>query len=53
VRRKIEGQLRKLPSPVIDEDPGWTEEDFARARGPESLPPELLAAFPKTRVRRR
>ncbi len=34
-----------------DENPEWTEADFARAKGPESLPPEVLAAFPNTRVR--
>jgi uncharacterized protein (DUF4415 family) len=35
--------------PIDDEDnPEWTEEDFARAQGPESLPPEVLAAFPRT-----
>jgi uncharacterized protein (DUF4415 family) len=36
---------------VDNENPEWTEADFARAKGPESLPPEVLAAFPKTRVR--
>ena len=34
-----------------DENPEWTEEDFARAKGPESLPPALLTAFPKTKAR--
>jgi uncharacterized protein (DUF4415 family) len=34
-----------------DENPEWTEADFARAEGPESLPSEVLAAFPKTRRR--
>lgn len=34
-----------------EENPEWTEADFARARGPETLPPEVLAAFPRTRVR--
>jgi uncharacterized protein (DUF4415 family) len=33
------------------ENPEWTDQDFARAVGPESLPPEVLAAFPRTRVR--
>lgn len=33
------------------ENPEWTTEDFARAVGSENLPPEVLAAFPKTRVR--
>ena len=37
---------------VIDDDnPEWTEEDFARALGPEYLPPEVLAHFPKTLAR--
>uniref|UniRef100_E6VHL3 BrnA antitoxin family protein n=1 Tax=Rhodopseudomonas palustris (strain DX-1) TaxID=652103 RepID=E6VHL3_RHOPX len=33
--------------PVFDDDnPEWTEEDFARARPPEEvLPPEILAQF--------
>ena len=31
---------------VFDEDnPEWTEEDFARARPASELPPRLLAAF--------
>ncbi len=38
--------------PKIDpENPEWTEADFAAARGPESLPPHVLAAFPKTKLR--
>ena len=33
--------------PEIDPDnPEWTEADFAAAKGPEALPPRLLAAFP-------
>ncbi|MGZ8284593.1 MAG: BrnA antitoxin family protein [Allosphingosinicella sp.] len=36
----------------IDPDnPEWTEADFAAARGPETLPPALLAAFPDTKPR--
>jgi uncharacterized protein (DUF4415 family) len=35
------------------ENPEWTAEDFARGVRPEELPPEVLAAFPKTRVRGR
>lgn len=34
------------------ENPEWTEADFANAKGPADLPPELLAAFPKTKVKR-
>jgi uncharacterized protein (DUF4415 family) len=33
------------------ENPEWTETDFAAAKGPEALPPRLLAAFPNTRPR--
>lgn len=35
--------------PVIDpENPEWTDSDFARAKGPGSLPTHILEAFPKT-----
>lgn len=34
------------------ENPEWTEADFAAAKGPEHLPPELAAAFPKTKAQR-
>jgi uncharacterized protein (DUF4415 family) len=34
--------------PIDPENPEWTEGDFARAKGPESLPAHILAAFPKT-----
>jgi len=34
------------------ENPEWTEADFAKAKGPEALPAELLAAFPKTKMGR-
>ncbi|HTN60114.1 MAG TPA: BrnA antitoxin family protein [Devosia sp.] len=39
------------PNVEFDEDnPEWTEEDFKRARpAHEILPPEILAAFPRTR----
>ena len=39
------------PNVEFDEDnPEWTEEDFKRARpAHEMLPPEILAAFPRTR----
>lgn len=36
---------------IDPENPEWTEAEFAAAKGPEALPPELLAAFPKTRAR--
>ena len=42
---------RKLKEPVFDDDnPEWTEADFAKARPPaEVIPPELLAQFKNTR----
>ena len=43
---------RKPKEPTFDEDnPEWTVETFARAKPPSALPPEVLAAFPKTRGR--
>jgi uncharacterized protein (DUF4415 family) len=41
------------PDLTDPENPEWTAEDFARAKGPEDLPPEVLAAFPKTAARLR
>ncbi|MEY3841835.1 MAG: BrnA antitoxin family protein [Brevundimonas sp.] len=35
----------------LDDNPDWTEADFARAKGPDTLSTEELAAFPRTRVR--
>jgi uncharacterized protein (DUF4415 family) len=35
------------------ENPEWTAADFARAQGPDILPPEMLAAFPETKKRGR
>jgi uncharacterized protein (DUF4415 family) len=45
--------LAAAPAPDLGdpENPEWTQADFARARGPESLPPEVLAAFRNTKVR--
>jgi uncharacterized protein (DUF4415 family) len=42
---------RKLKEPIFDDDnPEWTEADFAKARRPEEvLPAELLSQFKKTR----
>lgn len=53
--REIEARLAALPDPDLDDpdNPEWTEEDFARAVGPEHLPPEVLAAFPRTAARLR
>ena len=37
---------------IFDEDnPEWTEEDFRNARPAHELPPDVLAAFPRTRRR--
>jgi len=51
----IERRLAALPEPDLSdpENPEWTEADFARARGPESLPAKVRAAFPNTRPRGR
>jgi uncharacterized protein (DUF4415 family) len=38
-------------SEIDPENPEWTEADFAAAKGPEALPPRLLAAFPNTKAR--
>jgi uncharacterized protein (DUF4415 family) len=39
------------PDPIIDdENPEWTEADFARATPASNLPADVLAAFPNTRV---
>ena len=49
----MEARMAALPEPDLTDpdNPEWTEEDFARALGPEHLPPEVLAAFPRTKVR--
>lgn len=39
------------PDMTDHDNPEWTEADFARAKGPEGLPPHILAQFPKTKVR--
>jgi uncharacterized protein (DUF4415 family) len=43
--------MSKRQEVVFDDDnPEWTEEDFARARpASEVLPPHVLAAFPKSK----
>ena len=43
--------VSRKKEPVFDEEnPEWTEEDFARARpAHEVLSPKVLASFPKTR----
>ena len=47
---KILAWLQEMPEPDLTDpdNPEWTAEDFARAKGPESLPPEVLACFPRT-----
>jgi uncharacterized protein (DUF4415 family) len=41
---------RKESEPVIDdENPEWTEKDFARSMRPEDYPPELRNAFRRMR----
>ena len=42
-----------LPEPDLDDpdNPEWTEEDFARARGPEAMSEAEMDAFPRTRAR--
>jgi len=51
----IEARLRALPEPDLTDpdNPEWSEADFALAEGPESLPPDLLAAFPNTAAKPR
>ncbi len=49
-RQRIEGELASLPEPDLDDPDNaeWTDQDFARAKGPETLPLEVLKAFPLT-----
>ena len=43
---------REKPVVFDDDNPEWTEEDFARARpAAEVLPPGFMAAFRKTKGR--
>lgn len=53
--KRIKARLAALPAPDLTDpdNPKWTKADFARAKGPEALPPEVLAAFPKTAARLR
>lgn len=44
--------MSRKNDPVVftDDNPEWTEEDFAKARSPqEALPPEVLANFKRIR----
>ncbi len=49
----LEARLKALPEPdLTDRDnPEWTEDDFARAVGPDQLSEVELAAFPRSRGR--
>ena len=49
-REDILARMAALPEPDLTDpdNPEWTEEDFARAKGPESLSAAELAAFPRT-----
>jgi uncharacterized protein (DUF4415 family) len=51
--KRIRERIAKLPEPYVTDadNPQWTREDFARAKGPESLPPEVLALLPDTVAR--
>lgn len=49
-------ELKRLASDddsIVDDtdNPFWTADDWKRARPASELPPEILKAFPKTRVR--
>lgn len=44
---------RRPPVVFDDDNPEWTEEDFARAIPASELPLEILAHFPKTMARLR
>lgn len=53
-RKDIGERIKSLPEPDLDDpdNPEWTKADFAGARAPEeALPPEVLAAFPRTAAR--
>ncbi|MHB8286134.1 MAG: BrnA antitoxin family protein [Caulobacteraceae bacterium] len=51
----VYARMLEQPEPALDDpnNPEWTEDDFSHAKGPESLPPEVLAAFPNTVARLR
>jgi uncharacterized protein (DUF4415 family) len=49
--RKLNLELPRAKTKGDPENPEWTKSDFAKAKGPETLPSEVLAAFPKTRGR--
>jgi uncharacterized protein (DUF4415 family) len=43
--------MSREPDLTDPDNPEWTEADFARATGPESLTAAELAAFPRTKGR--
>ena len=55
-KTEMETRIASMPEPDLSDpdNPEWTEADFRRARSPEeALPPEVLAAFPRTAARLR
>ena len=52
-REETERWFASQPEPDLTDpdNPEWTEEDFARAQGPEALSDVELAAFPNTAKR--
>ena len=55
-RSEMEARIVSVPEPDLSDpdNPEWTDADFRRARPPEDvLPPEVLAAFPRTVARLR
>jgi uncharacterized protein (DUF4415 family) len=54
VKRRCAAMADRVPPVVFDDDnPEWTEEDFARARpAAEVLPAEVIAAFAKAKTGR-
>ncbi len=52
---RARARLAALPEPDLTDpdNPRWTPEDFARSKGPDSLPAEILQAFPRTVARLR
>ncbi len=55
-KSEMEARIASVPEPDLSDpdNPEWTEADFHHARPPEeALPPEILAAFPRTVARLR
>lgn len=53
--KQIRARMARSPAPDLTDpdNPRWSKADFARAKGPQSLPPEVLTAFPRTAARLR